>query len=284
MEIVVEYVLVDNLVIDYLILYLSCKLLRQKVVFWRISLASVLGAGCALITPIMALPTWALILFKLLLGWVMVRVGIKPTTIKKEIISYLTFLGMTAVMGGVCFGIIYMLSGDIEASYLLLYNLEIPVGVILLAVALTALAISKMIKYFYHKKVFNNFVFKTVIYDKGKEIQIDAFLDSGNTLIDPVTNKPIVIIDYLTFNKLYDLPMTQLLTKQVDEIENSHYIEFGTVGKRDSMLIFEIEKMQVIVSDKDTKELKNVALGLSFAKLKKSFECNALLHPMLIQI
>ena len=129
----------------------------------------------------------------------MVRIGLNPTGVKKNMLAYFVFLLTTAAVGGVCFGIVYLLSGDIESGFVQIYDSEIPVGVVLLTVWLVFLLILKLIKMFERKKLLNTFVFKAEIKNEGKIIEFDAYLDSGNALIDPISQKPVMIIDYSLF-------------------------------------------------------------------------------------
>lgn len=281
MEITIEYVLIDNVVINYIILFLSCKLLKQKVVFWKLFLAAVIGAGFALILPIIYLPSYLLILLKLSLGFLMVLMSLPCNTFKRCAASFLTFLLMTGVMGGVCFAIIYMLSGNLSTDILLNYSAPIPVGVILFICCLTAYLLNSLIKLFYKKRKENNFIYSAIIWSNGKKVKVNAFLDSGNTLVDPVYKKPVIIISYSLFHKLYNLPLEKVLMKNITskDIKNSHYISFNTVGKSAEMLVFEIESIEIILSKEKKRKLENVLLGLSFGSISKTFSCEVLLHP-----
>ena len=48
------------------------------------------------------------------------------------------------------------------------------------------------------------------------------------------------------------------------------------------MLVFEVDKLQIIVKNKEVKEHKNIFLGLSFADFERSFNSQLLLHSTLI--
>ena len=280
MEIVVEYVLIDNLVINFLILNLSAKLLKVRENFLSLRLLSsaALGAVCSLISPLLNLPSYLQIVFKLVLGLLMVRIGLNPTGFKKNMVSYFVFLLLTAAMGGVCFGIVFLLSGEIESGFVLIYNMEIPVGAIILVVWLVYLGIAKLFCAYEKRKLFGTFVFKAEIKNNGKTIEFDVFLDSGNTLTDPISLKPVMIVDYSLFRKIFDLPLEKILMKKIgkEDISGSHYIDFGTVGNGGKMLVFEVESVVLRAGEKET-EIKSPAVGLTFSKLQKSFNCEGLI-------
>lgn len=281
MEIVIEYVLIDNIVINYLILFLACKILKEHIVFWKILISAMIGAGFALIMPIMAVSALFLIILKISLGILMVLIVFPCSSFKKALSSFLTFILMTAVMGGICFAIIYAVSGSLSMDLLSMYSAPIPVGVILLCCAFMAWLINSLIKLFYKKQKENNFKFEAVLINKEKQIRANAFLDTGNTLIDPASNKPVIIITYSLFHKLCEMPLERVLMKKVtdEDIKGSHYISFDTVGKKSEMLVFEIDKINIITEDKQIKTFEKVLLGLSFGGIFKTFSCDALLHP-----
>ena len=280
MEIVIEYALVDNLVINFLILYLSSLILKSKKNNWLFFISATLGAIVSLIIPLLVLPNWIMIVYKLLLGWVMVRIALRPMGIKANLIYFLVFLFITALMGGVCFAVIFLLSGEISASSVFLYNLEIPVGAVLLVVSLVGLTIAKLFKAFYRKKMFGNFIFDAEVLNDKKNIEFQVYLDSGNTLIDPLTNKSVVIIEYSIFKKIYDISLEKIITKKItqDDIKNSRYIDYGTIGGKSKMLVFEVDCFKIKTKDKDI-VIDNQIFGLSLTKLKNCFDCEALIGP-----
>ena len=280
MEIVVEDALVDNLVINFLILYLSSLILKSKKNNWLFFISATLGAIVSLIIPLLVLPNWIFLVYKLLLGWVMVRIALRPMGIKANLIYFLVFLFITALMGGVCFAVIFLLSGEISASSVFLYNLEIPVGAVLLVVSLVGLTIAKLFKAFYRKKMFGNFIFDAEVLNDKKNIEFQVYLDSGNTLIDPLTNKSVVIIEYSFFKKIYDISFEKIITKKItqDDIKNSRYIDYGTIGGKSKMLVFEVDCFKIKTKDKDI-VIDNQIFGLSLTKLKNCFDCEALIGP-----
>ena len=171
MEIVVEYVLIDNIVINFLILYLSALVLRLEKRKLRLFIAACFGAIFSLITPLLSLPTWLMIAYKVLLGLVIARLGLKTNGFKKN-----------------------------------------------------ALAFS-------------------------------------------------------VFSKIFDVPFEKIITKKIDEneIENSHYITYGTATGQSKMLVCEVENFCVSLEQGNTKEFQDVAVGLSLVKFQKCYDCRALM-------
>ena len=74
MEIYIEYVLIDNLVINALILLCTKKTLKLKTSWLRLGLSSLLGTVVAVMLPLINISSIFLILIKIGLGVLMVLI------------------------------------------------------------------------------------------------------------------------------------------------------------------------------------------------------------------
>ena len=74
MEIYIEYVLIDNFVINYLILLLVKKTMKLKTSIFRMVLSSGIGTIVAVLMPLFSVSNWLFILIKLLLGVSMILI------------------------------------------------------------------------------------------------------------------------------------------------------------------------------------------------------------------
>ncbi|MDD3862911.1 MAG: sigma-E processing peptidase SpoIIGA, partial [Clostridia bacterium] len=128
-----------------------------------------------------------------------------------------------------------------------------------------------------------NFTYKTILLANNKSLKIFAFLDTGNTLMDPLTGKPVNIITYNNFNKIYsDVPLHKILLGQIPEnLKNAHYIDVGSIAKKTKMLIFEIDCIN-IKQKEGWKNLKDICVALSFANFDEKLSCGLLLHPKIL--
>lgn len=281
MEIVIEYALLDNFLIDMMILIVACILKREKISWWRLCLSSLFGAVCALLMPLLNCANFLLISIKLLIGAVMVLIAHKCKSIKKFVLDYFVFISITAIFGGVGIAVLYLLFGSVTLTNGFAINSPIFMSAIYIVIFAWGLGIASAFKYFYRKKNRGEFTFDIRICCSENHIEEIAYLDSGNTLVDPVSNLPVVIIGLRTFNKLHrGVSLENLLMKKLDEIkiEGAHYIEYSTLNNQKmSMLITPIDKIEMTKKHEKV-GLKNCVLGLSFAKFQKSFGCDILLN------
>ena len=117
--------------------------------------------------------------------------------------------------------------------------------------------------------------------DGDKIVYEEGYLDSGNVLYDSITKKPIILITFDVFNKLYqNINYINALTKNFDKskVKDGHFIKINSITSGTSILVFTVDEI-VLNSEKS---FKDVAVGLSFSEFDKSFGKKILLNSALI--
>ena len=123
--------------------------------------------------------------------------------------------------------------------------------------------------------------FELKIVDNGKEIVEEGYLDSGNVLTDKVSGKPVVLINFDVFHKLYEkVSLACAITKSYNQstFKNGHFLQINSVGGNKEILVFSVDELWI---GKDS-FIKNATLGLSFSGFEKSFGKNVLLKSAVI--
>lgn len=287
MSVYIEYAIIDNMVINSLLLYLTSYFLKLNSSKKSIFFSALIGTICSLISPI--LPIYLNNILKILLSITMPFIILKKPTFKKIITTTLTFLLCTVLFIGGCivfcfsFNIEYIFSSNGEIAY------NFPVGLAILLCSFIFLILKKLIKLFYCKKQINNFIYEVEFNENEITYKTTGFLDSGNFLTDEVTKKPICLINFNVFNNLF--PKTNignLLLKKIDSlpIKNARYINVSSIGKSQEILVFEIEKMVIFsgFSDKNNKNLTidNILLGLSLKNFTQNLNAECILNYQLL--
>ena len=115
----------------------------------------------------------------------------------------------------------------------------------LLVVAVLAFYI--MIQKLLHWHRRQKFLHKTIIELGGKRFRVNALLDSGNALIDPVSQAPVSIISLAVFLQMFpDISAGQILCHELENcVSDGHYIDCQTVNGRGQMFVFMPDKMRI---------------------------------------
>lgn len=262
MEIVVEYVLLENLLINLIILKTTALLTKEKGRLFILS--AFLGACVTVVLPILHLNTWGGFLVQAGLTIFYLCISFKFKTIKKFSRLYLSYFVTTFLYGGVCF---YFESLFGIKSMLLL--LGVVVGFYFV--------VKFLFLRFSRKTHIENFCFEVEIVESGQKTQWKAFLDSGNLLFDPLTEKPVSLINYRVFSTIFkDIELEDILkrSEKLKRLRFAHYISFNTLNCNDKILVFQVDKLCI----DGKKFLEKPTLGLSLKNFNEAFGSDIILH------
>ena len=285
MIIYIEQVLIDNFIINFFIILTLKTILKAKINKINMVLSSLLGSVVALLLPLFGFNLIINSLVKILLSLVMVVILKKFVKLKEYILYYLTFLFITFLYGGACLFILMYFDKNFKINNFTTYSL--PLGVIVLIVFFIMIVIKNIFKNFYNRKKINNYVYKIVIENNAEKDELLGFLDSGNTLVDSLTGKPITVVNYSSLkNVLKDISITDIIlnkeTKLNKFFKNVHIIETTSIGNnKNKILIIEVEKLEIYL-DNSVNIINNAIIGLTLKNFINDLGYNALLNSKLI--
>lgn len=262
MKIVVEYVLLENFLINLIILKTTANVLKEKGRLFFVS--AVLGACVTVVIPLLFLNSLGELLLQVGLAVFYICISFKFKTIKKFARLYVCHFVVTLLYGGACF------------FFERLFGIE-SVIVVLLVVVFTFLCVKFLLKVRNRKKMLENFCFEIQIVAGDKTTKWKAFLDSGNLLFDPLTDSPVSLINYKVFSALYkDIDLEDILrrTKKLKQLKLAHYINFNTLGANNKILVFQVDKVVL----ENGSVLENATLGLALKNFNEAFGTDVILH------
>lgn len=286
MIVYIEQVLIDNFIINFFIILTLKAVLRAKFKKINITLSSLLGSIIALILPLFQFTFIFNTLIKILLSLTMVSILKKYKKFKEFILYYITFILTTFVYGGACMFLLSSFDKNFVASNYSTYSL--PLGVITVIIFFIMLIIKNVFKNFYRRKQVNNFVYNVRLYNNQKCDDLTLFLDSGNNLVDNITNKPITIIDFNSLKQiLEDLTITDIILNKTDKInkifKNVHLLNVSSIGNnKNRILVVEIERLEIYLENK-VHIINNAIVGLTLKRFINDLGYSGLLSPKILK-
>ena len=265
MQILIEQTLLINCLQNILILNLTSLLAKQRAKF--IFLISLFAGAFALILPIFNLNGIFKMLIQIPVSAIIVSLAFKYDSFKKFLFILFSFYIFTFLLGGACFAFKESF-GDFP----------------LFIVSVISLVIYLLTKFvlFYHNRLLRikSFTYKVTIKANGQEINEQGYLDSGNILIDNITNSPIVLINFDVFSQIYkDISLFSVISKNIDKSVNcGHYLQVNSIGSGKKILVFIGDELIL----NDCQVFKNPVFGLSFSGFEKSFNAKVLLNSQMV--
>ena len=290
MTIYIDIIIVENLIMNYIILYATGLISKSKISHSRLFLASSIGSIYAIMEYISRLNIYSNIFVKIILSIVIIYIAFYPQNVKSLLKKLVLFYLTTFTFGGVATYLIYVLkpqniiikNGMYVGTYVLkVIFIGAIVGTFILIIAF---------KFEKNKITKKDMICKVKIKLNGKEIVLDTMVDTGNMLKEPLTGNPVVVVEKTS---LYDLMPKEILNntelilggdfgKIPENIKNEYIsrlkiIPFSSLGKQNGMLIgIKPERLEVI-NEQSEERKDNAIIGIYNKSLTKRGEYNALI-------
>lgn len=290
MTIYIDVVFLENLVMNSIILIASGIILKKKLKWIRILLASSLGAIYTIIGYISVLQIYSNLVLKVILSILIIYIAFNPQTVKQLWKDVLIFYLTSFVFGGVAFALIYVVKPQDILMKNGLFLGTYPLKTVLLAAIVAfiiIIAAFAIVKTKFSKK---DMFCDVEVELNNKKIKTRAMIDTGNLLKEPITNTPVIVLEHTL---LYECVPKEILdnlesilggelVKISEEIRNEYIsrlklIPFASLGKQNGMLVGIKADSLKIIQDEQEKESKNVIVGIYNKSLTKRGEYRALI-------
>lgn len=290
MTIYIDVVFIENLIMNYIILFATSIIIKIKVKHIRLILASTLGAIYSIIAYMSILEMYSSVILKIILSVIIVYISYNPQNVK-NMWKYLVIFYMTSfVFGGAAFALIYIVKPQDILMKNGLFLGTYPLKTIILGtiVAFVVIVTSfKLVKF----KISKKDMFCTIKININKvEIETKAMIDTGNLLKEPISNTPVIVVEHTL---LYDCMPKEILNNLEnilggdfenisEEVKNKYIsklkvIPFSSLGKQNGMLIGIKPEEVTVINDENENKINNVIIGIYNKSLTKRGEYRALI-------
>ena len=259
MTVYIEYVLIDNFVIDFLLLKTAFLITGIPVPKLRITFCSLLGAVFALFYPLIVVNKFVIIIIKGLFGLVLAFFAGKFKNAKEYLTFTAVFMGLTFFVGGAIIGVFSLLGLDYSADY--------SVGLMILPVYIFIKSVGRLVRVFYRKKDVVGFTASAELVFGSQSIKINGFFDTGNALYDGFS--PVIIVSCLTIKPI--------LTPEL--LKTAKKIRIDTAAGQDEKILLKPSAVVIYSGDK-----KNIFYNVRVCVADSDFNgYDAILHPALME-
>lgn len=292
MYIYAEYLLLENMVINYILLYLTRKFTKTEANNIRVLLASFIGAIYALVIFFPSLKFMTKFIIKISVSILIIIVAFNPLKLRKFIRLIATFYVMAFIFAGASLALFYLTDVEAYAGNGIFYIKDFPVKVLVLAVSISYILIKIVWGYIQSILTKSKIYMPIVVGLNDKKVEIIGLLDTGNLLRDPVTQTPVIIIQFSAIKALLPKEVQSIFEKYKENdleaisaimIENMSNIRFRLIpykslGKENGMLIG-FKPDNVVVKDHEDKSFCDIIVGIYNNNLSNDNNYAALLHP-----
>ena len=229
MKVYLDLVFLLNFCYDLLLLMTIDITLKRHMNIKRLLISSVVGA---LSLGILFLPFNKFVLFilKILVSVLMILIAFKYKNIKYTLINLLYLYMCSVILGG----FIYML--DIEFSYkregMVFYFDGLSINYILLLIVGPCILALYIYEHKKFKSTYNLNCKLEIVFNNGKVLNCNGFIDSGNRLKDPISHKYVIIVS------------KKLLSSYIN-IRSPIYVPYKPLNKYGLIECFKIKYLKI---------------------------------------
>ena len=290
----IDVLFVVNLLINYILLRACAILCKIKTKKFRLFIGSFVGACYSVL---IFFPNFSVIystIFKMLFSMLMVASSFAFYSFRGYIKALFVFYMVSFAFGGCVLGIFYFSDvgsklGAIYSNGILYFNLPWTI----LATAGILFYLTTRIFSYFSSRSFRSGSLKKKLYIsfENNTAEVTALMDTGNSLVDPLTLKPVIVAEYkmlkslfsedvrLVLDQLESQNLTWIMSDIVQKGVPARLIPFSSLGKSNGMLIGFVPDKAEIHDNCGVRVLDKCVVGIYNKQLSKDRSYGALLNP-----
>ncbi|WP_243183302.1 sigma-E processing peptidase SpoIIGA [Anaerosolibacter carboniphilus] len=300
-EVYGEYLFIENLLMNWLILHLTAYFSKTKVPKHKVWVGATLGAIYAFVVFFPSLTFLYSMIMKVVVSMLIIVVTFMPYHFKHFFKLLGIFYLISFMFGGAAFALFYftVFQGLLSNGVFYIGNVFDTFSPKLLIYAgIIAYILIKYCWDYIQVKISREKIYVPICIEiENQKSQVKALIDTGNSLHDPLSKYPVIIVEYEAIKDLLPLDIQGMFNNSSKDInldlitgiiQSSQWmnrfrmIPFKSLGKDNGMLIGFKPDCVELQDNNHSKCIKEIIIGIYTRKLSTDGDYHALLHPDLL--
>lgn len=292
-EIYAEYLFLENFIMNFLILHITSYFCKCQGKTYKLILGATIGALYSFIIFFPSLHFLLTFSMKLAVSMLMIIISFTPEKFK-EFFKYLSiFYLVSFVFGGTAFALFYLTNFNSILSNGIFYTNSFSFKWLFYSVAVAYFLIVISIGFIKNRINKENFCKQIIIEFDSKKKEINALIDTGNSLSDPISKFPVIVVEYNSIKELLPdgikdifidenfnkLEIVTTILQKSNWMNRFRIIPFTSLGMENGILIGFKPDNVVLNIKGDEININKIIVGISTNRLSKNGDYTALLNP-----
>ena len=280
MTLYIDLILLENIIMNYIIILATGMICRVNIKYFRLLVASLIGAIYAILVYLVNLKMYTNLITKILISICMVYIAFSSVNIKVLAKQLVIFYLTSFCFGGAAYYLLHNVSPNLIQSMNGVLTGTYPIKIAILGGILGFFIINISFKIIKSKLSKKDMIYKVEIFYKDKVTDVKVILDTGNLLTDPITNVPVLIVENTKLRNIISKDILDNVNRvmlgecinDIDEEVKTRFsiIPFSSIGKNNGMIIgFRPDYIKIYINDKEEIR-KRVILGIYNNKITKN--------------
>ncbi|MGQ9531182.1 MAG: sigma-E processing peptidase SpoIIGA [Desulfotomaculales bacterium] len=294
-----DQIILGNWLVNYLLLWVVARLTGAPVRHLRLVVAAALGAAYLLVVwwpgggYFFSLPA------KLILSGLMVLVGLAPENVRRFTLQLMGLYLAAFGLGGLILGLEFLLDG--QTPLRAAGGVAVFTGRSFWPAVILALAILLVLgrwggAYWWRRLYPLLFQVPLILRFFGREVRVEALLDTGNQLTDPLGNYPVIVVESGVLTGVLPPAVAQALAREelvpgallrglagTPWASRLRVIPYSSLGCRHGLLIGFRPDEVVVFWGARALRVKEVVVGVYHRALSPGESYRALIHPRVLE-
>lgn len=235
MVIFLDVLILENFIVNTFLIILTADTLKIKIKKLNTVISAMVGALYVITMLFESLYLLNSLPIKIIIAFIMILISFQKKDILFNIKGTAIFILYSMLLAGLCvFTEFNKNGGALDRGIILNFSYK----KLMIAIMIIYIVLSRLIIFVKDRKTLNNYIYGVEIVLDGSVKKIKAFLDTGNELVEPVTNLPVIIVEEDLFSK--------------EDIKNYkyYYIPYSVInGQYGRMAAIKPEKIMVYKDD-----------------------------------
>ena len=192
MVVFLDVLIMENFLINLFLLRTTVQTIKKQASTLRLIIASIIGSLYVLAIVIPQLKIFTGGIFKVAIAMLMLIIAIGYRDLFGFLKGTIIFILYSMVLAGIAFYIAIQENPNLQPNATI-YNFSYKN--IILALMALYLVINRIVIYVKERRQLTNYIYNIEVCIDGIKTRINAFLDTGNDLREPVTNLPVIIVE-----------------------------------------------------------------------------------------
>ena len=294
LEVYLDLLFILNFCMDYFIFWMVSKITYKKITQKRLILGSFIAATLyCLVVIVPFLRTLNIITYLILLPLIPIKIIFKPINTRQWIQTYIITNITALIVGGMSYGMIYWIQEQgLISNQQREGSGKFSVGILMASIVGSYIIIRLYGYYMQQRNTGIQQLYGLKIRSGGHEVNVEALLDTGNKVYDPITKYPVIIVEYKMLQGLLPEGIQSLYLNKEEDIvcivEEASKHEFGSrirlipyhsLGNPNGFLLgFRADEVYVSHDELEDKLIPDVIIGIYQHSLTTEGTYHGLLH------
>jgi len=201
------------------------------------------------------------------------------------------------MFAGATIGIFYIINNNSYSIRFSFENTKELISFLIFGIGIAIILVIYILRFYQKKMNKENYLTPIAIRLKDKEVNLVALIDTGNSLKEPISQKPVIIVEYSVLETILPESIRNMyiedveldlnaIGKTMEEIGDDmrlRLIPFKSIGNESGILIgFKPDIIKIYLEDEIKKLSDETIVAIYNNKLATDGDYSGLLHPEIL--